>query len=170
MNWTIRRAGLDDAEALALLGAATFLTAFADVHTSAEIVEHCRDAHSVAAYHRLLAPSTDAWLVETASTGAPVGYAVLTEPGLELAGPGDLELRRIYLLPGLHGGGAGAALMQLVIERARERGARRLLLGVYSLNGRALAYYRKHGFEQIGEHDFLVGETVYVDFVMARPV
>ena len=54
MNWTIRRAGWADAEALALIGAASFLATFAEVHTGVEIAQHCRSEHSVVAYERLL--------------------------------------------------------------------------------------------------------------------
>jgi ribosomal protein S18 acetylase RimI-like enzyme len=158
-----------DAEALALIGAATFMATFAEVHTGAEIAAHCRNEHSAAAYARLVGAGAEAWLVETA-TAAPVGYAVLAPADLPGQRDGDLELKRIYLLPGYHGGGAGADLMRMVVDRARERGAARLLLGVYSANGRALAYYRKHGFVRIGEHRFFVGATGYDDFVLALPL
>lgn len=59
VNWSIRLAGAADAKALALIGAATFLETFAEVHTGAEIVAHCEAEHSVSAYERLLGPDTD---------------------------------------------------------------------------------------------------------------
>ncbi|MFY7960245.1 MAG: GNAT family N-acetyltransferase [Elsteraceae bacterium] len=170
MNWTIRTATADDAEALALVGAATFLETFAPVHTGAEIVDHCREEHSAEAYCRLIGPTSDAWLVETAATAAPVGYALLTAAELPCAAPEDLELKRIYVLSRLHGGGAGAALMRLAVARARERRAARLLLSVYSENDRALAFYRKQGFAKVGDHRFCVGATGYLDFVLALPL
>ncbi|MCC6919573.1 MAG: GNAT family N-acetyltransferase, partial [Alphaproteobacteria bacterium] len=148
-DWVMRRAGQDDVDLLAIVGAATFLETFADVHTGAEIVAHCRDEHSAAAYAQLFAKGADAWLVETRATGAPVGYAVLTPPDLPGMQPGDLELKRIYFLARLHGSGAAAALIRDVIARAKARGAKRLLLDVYSKNERAIAFYRKYGFEKI---------------------
>ena len=170
MNWVIRRAGAEDAEALALVGAATFLETFAPVHTGAEIVAHCREEHSVSAYLRLLGAESDVWIVETAATGAPIGYAILTAPDLPGGEASDLELKRIYLLSSQHGGGAGAELMRLAVARARERGAARLLLSVYSGNPRAIAFYRKQGFDKIGDHRFYVGETGYDDLVLAKPL
>ena len=170
MNWTIRTATRADADVLALVGAATFLETFAPVHTGAEIVDHCREEHSPDAYRRLIGPSSDAWIVESVPTAAPLGYALLTEADLPGGAPGDLELKRIYVLSRLHGGGAGAELMRLAVARARERRAKRLLLSVYSLNDRALAFYRKQGFEKIGDHRFYVGETGYLDFVLAAPL
>jgi len=170
MNWTIRRATPADADLLALVGAATFLETFAPVHTGAEIVDHCLAEHSAEAYRHLIVPESDAWIMETAPTAAPVGYALLTSADLPGAAAGDLELKRIYVLSLLHGSGAGAELMRLAVARARERGAKRLLLSVYSENDRALAFYRKQGFEKIGDHRFFVGETGYLDYVLAAPL
>ena len=168
--WTIRRAGSADAGALALIGAATFLETFADMHTGAEIVAHCAAEHSPAAYERLLGADTDAWIVETVPTGAPLGYAILGKPELPGSRPGDLELKRIYTLSRLHGTGAGASLMAAALAQTAARGAERLLLGVYSGNARAIAFYRKAGFERVGEHRFIVGETGYEDWILARQI
>jgi diamine N-acetyltransferase len=168
--WTIRRANQADAGVLALIGAATFLETFAEVHTGDEIVAHCAAEHSPAAYMRLLGADADAWVAQTSLTGAPLGYAILGRPDLPGSRPGDLELKRIYTLSRLHGTGAGAALMAAVLAQAAARGAERLLLGVYSGNPRAIALYRKAGFERVGEHRFIVGETGYEDWILARRI
>ena len=57
--------------------------------------------------------------------------------------------------------------MSHAIERARTEGARRLLLGVYSENARAIAFYQRLGFETIGHRPFTVGTMIYDDFVMS---
>ncbi len=168
--FAIRAAVPNDAGALALVGGATFLETFAGVHTGAEIVAHCAEAHSVAAYEALLRGGAEAWVAETAGTGAVLGYAVLSGPRLPGAGEGDLELKRIYTLSVLHGGGAGRALLEACVGRARERGARRVMLGVFSENARAIAFYRRAGFERVGEYRFDVGGTGYLDWVMALVV
>ncbi len=170
MTPSIRRATQSDAEALSLIGAATFLTTFAEVHTTAEITQHCATNHSVAAYTRLLHPPTDAWLVETPTTQAPVGYALLSTATLPTSRPDDLELKRIYLLPAYQGTGTASALMQQIIARAQERGANRLLLGVYAKNPRAIAYYQKHGFTKVADTRFMVGNTPYDNLVLALPL
>ncbi len=169
-RWTIREAGGGDADLLSLIGAATFLETFADVHTGAEIVEHCSKHHSSEAYRALLAGGADAWLVETQNTHAPLGYAVLADVDLPGAEPDDLELKRIYTLARLHGSGAAAELMDQVMAQARRRGAARLLLDVYSRNGRAIAFYRRYGFRKIADVRFFVGATGYDDVVLAAPL
>ena len=167
-RWSIRPASRADLGALSLIGGATFLETFADVHTGAEIVAHCEAEHSVTAYERLLAPDTNVWLAGLAITDAPVGYAVLGPPELPGRAAGDLELKRIYTLSRLHGTGLGAALLDIVVTCARDRGATRLLLGVYCENARAITFYGKAGFRRIGEHRFRVGPTDYEDWVLAR--
>jgi ribosomal protein S18 acetylase RimI-like enzyme len=170
MTWSIRSAGPKDASLLSLVGSATFLETFASVHTGDEILAHCGNEHSAAYYARLLNMDCDCWILETARTKTPVGYAVLTSPELPGQAEGDLELKRIYVLSRFHGTGAGAELLRRAVARAHGRGAARLLLSVYSENGRAIAFYEKKGFEKIGDHRFFVGDTGYLDFVFALPL
>jgi diamine N-acetyltransferase len=94
-----------------------------------------------------------------------VGSADL--PGSSTDGS-DVELKRIYILSKFHGAGAGLKLMNLAIEYAQQHGFARLLLGVYAGNGRARAFYSKHGFIEIAERQFQVGNRLYDDVVLAR--
>ena len=96
-------------------------------------------------------PDAALWLADARNGGAPVGYAVLDSPQLTIAEPGDLEVKRIYVLSRFHGTGVGSRLMTAALDEARHRGAQRALLGVYANNHRALAFYAKYGFEIVGE-------------------
>ncbi|MGO1068689.1 GNAT family N-acetyltransferase [Lysobacter sp. CA199] len=165
----IRRADANDAGALALVGAATFLETFAGILAGDAIVEHCRVQHAPGVYAEWLADANvAAWLAETEGA-APVGYALIAPPKLALPdlSERDLELKRIYLLSRFHGGGVGRELMDQAVAQARARDARRLLLGVYRGNARALAFYARNGFRQVGERRFQVGERFYDDVVLA---
>ena len=84
--------------------------------------------------------------------------------------PDDLEIKRIYLLHRFQGAGWGRRLMDAAIERARARGSRRLLLGVYSKNHAALAFYARLGFSRAGERSFRVGASDYYDYLLALPL
>ena len=166
----IRRAHAGDAGALALAGAATFLETFAGILHGRDIVEHCRLQHAAEVYTAWLGdPATASWLAQTDRGDAPVGYAVIAPAKLPLddVSADDLELKRIYLLSRFHGGGVGRELMQHAVAESRARGARRLLLGVYAGNARALAFYARNGFRQIGERRFQVGGNTYGDAILA---
>ena len=97
-----------------------------------------------------------------------IGFALVGTPDLAAAEEGDIELKRIYSLSRFHGSGLGAALMREAVAAARDH--RRLLLGVYARNERALAFYRKQGFADIGTRRFDVGGKFYDDLVLARPL
>lgn len=153
---------------LALVGAASFLEAFAGMLDGEDILAHCRIHHSPEKYAALLAdPQTRACIAEVKN--APVGYAMLCAPDLPVAAaPGDLELKRIYLLYRFQGTGIGAALMNWAIDTARSLGCQRLLLGVHEGNARALSFYKRHGFEAAGKRTFQVGSTLCNDLILAR--
>ena len=162
---TIRRAEAGDEEALALIGAATFLETYGGEMPGRDIVAHCRERHAATLYADWLAQGWPIWLAE-APQGAPVGYAVLSEPDIPQRAPGDLELKRIYVLSRRHGGGLGPALFELAVAEARNREAPRLLLGAYARNHRALAFYRRCGFREVGARSFTVGDTRFDDDVV----
>lgn len=167
-NWTVRQAGAGDESALALVGCSTFLETFAGVLAGNAIIEHCTRTNSAEAYARYLQQGSRAWLAEMTPGAAPVGFALMTAPDLPGARDSDIELKRIYALSRFHGSGIGAALMRAAIDAAQ--GFERLLLGVYAGNQRAIAFYRKNGFEPIAERKFDVGGTLYDDIVLARPL
>jgi ribosomal protein S18 acetylase RimI-like enzyme len=170
MEANIRTCGAGDAAALALVGQATFLETYAGNLPAADIFAHCEHEHAPARYAAWLGkPDYRMWIAEMAEGEAPVGYAMLSPPDLPVPlGPDDVELKRIYLLHRFHGSGVGARLMDAAIDGARAAGARRLLLGVWGGNTRAMAFYGRQGFVQAGERKFRVGANDYDDLVLAR--
>jgi len=162
-----------DAAALALVGQATFLDSYAGVIPGANILAHCEVEHAPGRYAAWLAdPAYAFWIAWTGEgDGSPVGYAMLSPPDLPVeTGPGDVELKRLYLLSRFHGGGDGAALMAAAVEAAGRRGATRLLLGVHGDNARAIGFYAAQDFTQVGVRKFRVGQSDYDDLVLARSV
>lgn len=166
VDFSLRECGRECAETLALVGPASFLEAFAGVLEGEDILAHCRNTHSAAKYAAWLAdPETRACLAEV--KGAPVGYALLTAPDLPIPTTSDdLELKRIYLLHRFQGTGIGSALMRWSIETARAMNKKRLLLGVHDGNRLAIAFYHRHGFDQVGTRNYQVGNTICSDFIL----
>lgn len=166
----VRAAVPGDAARLSLLGGATFLESYAHLLPVEDILAHVGQQHTPQKYAAWLAdPACHSWLAE-APGGAPVGYLVATPPDLPLPdlAAGDIEVRRIYLLYRFQRLGMGRWLMEEALAWAARTGCRRVLLGVYSRNERALAFYARLGFTQAGTREFRVGAHQYHDFILQR--
>src|SRR4051812_29296900 len=108
---TLRPCTPDDAAALALVGAATFLETFAGVLDGQAVIEHCAQAHDPDRYIQLLGLGCRIWIAEVEPGRSPVGYVVVGPCLLPIARPGELDVKRIYVLGKWHGQGVGQALM-----------------------------------------------------------
>jgi ribosomal protein S18 acetylase RimI-like enzyme len=169
-NIHVQPASPEDAAAVALVGAATFLESYAGVIDGAALVRHCAQKQTEAVYAAAIVdPAQRLWLARL--DGAPVGYLHLTAPDLPVpTQDGDLEIKRIYVLSRLHGTGLGRTLLGMAEDHAKTVGARTLLLGVYKQNHRALGFYGRMGFESVGERAFDVGGVTYHDWVLGKAV
>ena len=101
-----------------------------------------------------------------------VGYTMLREgPAPDSVGDADaLEIARLYSATHLIGAGVGATLMRRCIDEAAARGKHRLWLGVWERNARAIAFYARWGFTDVGSQEFMLGHDRQADRVMARRV
>jgi len=148
------------------------LETYADKIGGADLVTHCGRRHSAAFYAAWLQDTANTiWIAQT-PTKTAIGYLVLTPPTLPAPQPDprDLEIQRIYVLSRFHAAGVGHRLMTMAIEAARARAARQLVLGVMKKNERALAFYRRQGFAEIGTRIFQVGAATFDDYVLGLPL
>lgn len=169
MKTTIRRATIDDATTLADLGRVTFIDAFGHLYTPEDLQSFLDASHSVAAYARSLAnPDYALWLAER--DGVAIGYAQAGSCGLPHVEVqvGDGELKRLYMLPAARNGGVGMALLQAALDWLERDGPRTLWIGVWSENYGAQRFYRRHGFRQVGEYEFIVGQQRDREFIYRR--
>ena len=102
--------------------------------------------------------------------GGPAGYAQLGRGKAppSVTGPAPMEIVRFYVDRPWHGRGLAHELMAAAAETARAAGARTLWLGVWERNPRAIAFYRKCGFEDVGTQIFVLGADHQQDLVLAR--
>ena len=77
-----------------------------------------------------------------------------------------IELEKIYLRKEAHGSGMAKVLMDAAIQLARTEKANNLYLGVWQENERALAFYKKSGFEIYNTRQFKLGARVCEDFLL----
>jgi len=101
---------------------------------------------------------------------APIepGARTLCEPCV--TGPRPIEIARFYVDFRWHGRGVARRMMAAAAAEAERRGAATLWLGVWEHNPRAIAFYAKCGFEDVGSHVFMVGNDAQTDRLMAAPL
>jgi ribosomal protein S18 acetylase RimI-like enzyme len=78
----------------------------------------------------------------------------------------SLEVERIYVSGEHHGKHIGRQLINFAIERGREMQKDFIWLGVWEHNHKAQGFYRAHGFDVCGSHDFMLGEDRQTDLLM----
>ena len=166
----IRRAGPDDAEILSCIASRTFTDTFGHLYPAQDLQAFLSESYSLEACERVLADDTCAvWLLE--DVGVAVGHALAgpcTLPHAEVA-PGDGELKRLYVLRDHQNGGWGGRLFGTALEWLERDGPRTLWIGVWSENHGAQRLYARHGFEHVGDYDFVVGNIRDHEFILRRP-
>lgn len=166
----IRRAGHADADALARIGASTFVDTFGHMYPDEDLQGFLRESHTSEAYARYLAdPAYALWLLE-GDDGQALGYALAGPSGLPHpdVAPGDGELKRLYVAPSLHNGGWGGKLFREALDWLERDGPRTLWISVWSENFGAQRFYARHGFEKAGEYEFPVGRIRDREFIFRR--
>lgn len=176
MTHQIRTATAADARRLAALAAVTFPLACPPGSPPEDIAAHLANTLSETNFRAYLADPAVTVLVIDAD-GDLRGYSLLVarasqDPDVAavLTELPCTELSKCYVHPDHHGLGAAAELMHASIGAAAGAGARGLWLGVNSQNARAIRFYEKSGFRQVGTKSFSLGNTVEHDFVMERPL
>jgi len=147
----IRYGTTDDAEMLSELGARTFFDTFAKDNTPENMAAYLRQSFSPEIqFAELSAPENIFLIVEIENT--PVGFAQIIMDSKEesLQGNRPLEIRRIYASQEYIGAGVGKLLMEGSLREAKQRGCDCIWLGVWEKNPRAIAFYKKWGFREVG--------------------
>ncbi|MBI5595060.1 MAG: GNAT family N-acetyltransferase [Elusimicrobia bacterium] len=167
----IRKAARADAKPLSELAERTFRATFSAANAPENMDSHCRTTYS----ERIQADEIshpDMVTLLSQAQDALIGFAQLrwgAAPGCVRAeSPG--EIQRLYLDDAWHGKGAAQGLMDACLAEFRGRGSAVVWLGVWERNPRAIAFYKKFGFNEVGEQVFRLGDDRQRDVVMARPV
>lgn len=172
-GFSIRLATPDDAPALTVAGRDFFRDTFGSANRPEDMEAYLASAFSESRQRAELAEPGARVLLAIGRGGEIVGYAHLrlgASPPASSAAPSGrpAEIARLYADRRWHGRGLGAALMDAAVATARQWGAALLWLGVWEENPRAIAFYAKHGFVDVGGQEFLLGSDRQRDRIMAR--
>lgn len=167
---TIRLATPADAAALAAFGERTFRETFGPDNRPEDVDLYVGATYSADRQGaEIVDPDRITYVGEHGGTLA--AYAQLRANGGIpdcVTGPAPIELLRFYVDRPWQGRGVAHELMDTVVAAALSRGARTLWLGVWERNPRAIAFYGKHGFRDVGCVPFKLGGDDQTDRVMAR--
>ena len=163
----IRYGTTADAKMLSKLGAKTFYDTFAKDNTPENMAAHLHNSFSPEIQFAELTNPNYIFLIAEQEK-QPIGYTQLALDYQEefLTGTKPLEVRRIYTIQEYIGKGVGKALMQAAIREAEQRGCDSVWLGVWEKNPRAIEFYKKWGFKEVGSHIFTVGDDPQRDYIM----
>ena len=158
---TLRVASPHDADLLARIAERMFRDAFAATNDPAQMDAYCRGHYSEEIQREeLVDPEILVLFLE--QDGEVVAYSQL-----RLRAP-ESEIWRFYVDRSQHGRGLAQRLMEESLHALREAGASVVVLAVWEHNPRAIAFYRKCGFEVVGEQPFILGDERQRDLVMSR--
>ncbi|MEQ1608753.1 MAG: N-acetyltransferase [Hyphomonadaceae bacterium] len=164
---TFRDAQLKDAAGLAEIGRDTFVETFGKLYPPSDLRKYLDDTYSIS---RMEADLKDPEVeVRIAFSGRKMAAYCKIGPcklPFDVGPEPALELHRVYVYQAGQGVGVGRILLAWAIERARQRGAKNLFLGVWESNERAIALYESRGFEKVGGYKFKVGDTLDDEFIM----
>lgn len=162
----IRRGDPRDAIALAAFAARTFVETFGADNDPRKLQAHVASTYGIGQQTAELSDPAVVTLLATLDDLVAYAQVRRSRPPQCVEPAGSVELQRFYVDRSAHGTGVAQQLMGAVRASARALGADRLWLGVWEHNPRAIAFYAKAGFRDVGAHTFDVGGDLQVDRVM----
>jgi len=168
---TIRHAEPHDAAPLARLAERTFRDAFESWNTPEDMAAHCTKNFGEAIQAREILDTEYETLVCEFGDEL-VGFVQLhwgVGPDC-VAARRPAEILRFYVDGHWHGRGLAQQLMNELLARANLGGADQVWLGVWEHNPRAIAFYCKSGFQEVGELVFILGSDRQRDIILSRSI
>lgn len=165
----IQACTIEDIDTLRDISIETFAETFEDENDPKHLAAYLDRAYNVQQLETELS-NPDSQFFFAMLDGKVAGYLKVNANNAQTEAMGEetFELERIYVRREFQGSGVGKALYDQAIRCANELNKREMWLGVWEHNHKALAFYRKHGFVQIGAHTFYMGDDAQVDLIMAK--
>ena len=168
----IRLAKKEDARFIALLGRTTFTETFGHFfRDQKDLIDYYNLTFSVQKIEDgIKKPNNIFWIAFV--NRLPVGYAKLKlYSNSEFIESKDVcQLQKIYVLKDFLSMKIGFGLQDLLLKKAKELNFNKIWLSVLNSNERAINFYKKNGFEKIGNHDFQIGKENFEFIAMKKNI
>ncbi|GGG44220.1 GNAT family N-acetyltransferase [Bizionia arctica] len=169
-NIQIRIANKQDAEFIALLGRVTFTETFGHLFNDKQVLfDYYNETFSVDKIENSIEKPNNIYWIAFADRLA-VGYAKLklNSQSEFITDNNICQLQKIYILQDFLSLKIGFKLQNALLKKAKEKSFNKIWLSVFISNDRAINFYSKNGFKEIGNHDFQIGKDNFEFIAMAK--
>ncbi len=168
----VKKANQSDCEVLALLGRVTYIESHGHfIDNKIDLTKYVDNAFSFSQTQKDILSFNHVYYIIYVDD-LPVGYSKLVldaehkDVNLEF----NCRLERIYILKEFIPLKIGQKLFDYTEERAKELKRYTMWLSVYIKNNRAIKFYKKNGFVNVGELNFLVNGKTYENIVLEKNI
>ena len=159
----IRKASVDDAKYIAVLGRVTFGEAFG---------RYFRDPQDLLDYYErtfavekircgIKKPNNIFWIAEMNGLAVGYGKLKLNSSSSFSKTHKEAQLQKIYVLKDYLSMGIGAKIYSEMLKAAKLHDMENIWLSVLQENYRAVSFYERLGFEEMGVHDYIIGKEKF---------
>lgn len=161
-----------DTDVLALLGRLTYAESHGDFIADKNDLLKYLDKHFSVSKTKQDINNPKHFFYIMLADDLPVGYAklVLNAKHESIASQNNCRLERIYILIDFIPMKIGQQFLTFVEEKAKELKVDTLWLSVYIKNNRAIRFYERNEFKNVGELNFMVNGKEYENFVMSKNI
>lgn len=167
---TIQKIGVEQVQALAEISRETYYDTFIADNTEEGMQLFLDEAYALPVLKKELEnPESDIYFLYE-EDGQIAAYLKLNrgQAQTEDVHENALEIQRIYVRPSKKRKGYGTLLIDFALGQADQLGCDAIWLGVWEHNYPAQAFYKSHGFYQVGQHEFPMGDKMDIDYIYLK--
>ena len=163
----IRKAEEHDASSMAAVSIEVWLNTYLREGVSGFFADYVLSEFTAQKFRDVIAnPGLQIWVSEN-RIGIDGFVTVRSTATPAPASCSRLEIATLYVQPRHQASGKGAALLNCALDHCRSLKGESAWLKVNAENGRAIEFYRRHGFVRVGTTPFVIADTAYENHVMA---
>jgi len=166
----IQKAKIEDLEIIALLGRLTWAESHGQyIDDKNDIPKYLNENFSISKTNQNINDPNIHYSIIYVDD-LPAGYAkiVVNKPQENIESRNSCQLERIFILDEFIPLKIGQKLMSFVEKQAKELLLDTIWLTVYIKNNRAIRFYERNDFKNVGELNFSVNEKLYVNIVFSK--
>lgn len=166
----IKRASINDAVSIALLGRITFTETFGDLFSDKkDLLEYLERTFAVDKIEKGIEKDNNVFFIAFMDK-LPVGYGKLKlhSENKFLEDSNICQLQKIYVLQDFLSLGIGKQLHSCLLKKAIDLEFNAIWLSALDSNQRAIDFYINYGYQSIGKHGYTIGKDDFELYVMLK--